>query len=113
MAFTSVMTSSPSSSTANFATNDIFMGFEPEITDLNKAVEKAKEQLHHTMEVKEEEDIQWWMEQRWEEQMWEWESIVSFVDRDSVREVGEHAVVEIGKRWLKVSARFFCYLDWN
>jgi len=41
------------------------------------------------------------------------DSIVSFVERDLVREVGEHAVVEIGKRWLKVSARFFCYLDWN
>ena len=38
--------------------------------------------------------------------MWEWDSIIGFVYRDLVREVGEHAVVEIGKRWLKVSARF-------
>ena len=57
------------------------------------------------MEVKEEEYMQQWMEKRWEEWMLEWDSIVRFVDRDSVREVGEH-VVEIGKRWLKVSARF-------
>ena len=64
------------------------------------------------MEVKEEENMQQWMEQRWEEQMWEWYSLVRFVDRDLVREGGEHVVVEIGKRWLKVSARF-CYFDWN
>ena len=46
------------------------------------------------------------MELQWEEQMWEWDSLVGFVDRDSVREAGEHAVVEIGKRWLKVSVIF-------
>ena len=45
MAFTSVTTSSPSSSTADFATDEIFMGFEPEIVDPNQAIEKAKEQL--------------------------------------------------------------------
>src|SRR5882724_12183627 len=106
MAFTSIATSSPSSSNAAFATDDTFMGFELEIVDLNQAIEEAKEQLHQAMEVKEEEDIQQWMEQQWEEQMWEWDIIVRFVDRDLVREAGKHAVVEIEKRWLKVSAGF-------
>ena len=60
MAFTSVATSSPLSSTADFTDDNTFTGFEPEIIDLNEAVEKAKEQLHHVMEAKEEEDMQWW-----------------------------------------------------
>jgi len=38
--------------------------------------------------------------------MWEQDSIVRFLDRDLVREAGEHVVVEIGKRWLKVSVGF-------
>jgi len=82
------------------------MGFKPEIIDLNQAIEEAKEQLCQAMEAKEEEDIQRWMEQRWEEQMWEWDTIVRFINRDLVREVGKHAVVEIEKRWLRVSAGF-------
>ena len=112
MAFTSIMTSSPLSSNAAFAADDTFMGFEPEIVNPNQAIEEAKEQLFRAMEAKEEEDIQQWMEQQWEEQMWEQDSLVRFVDRDLVREVGEHVVVEFGKRRLKVSAGF-CYLDWN
>ena len=39
--------------------------------------------------------------------MWEQDSIVRFLDRDLVREAGQYAVVEIRKRWLKVSAGFF------
>ena len=62
------------------------------------------------MEAKEEEVIWWWMEQQWDEWMWEWDLIVRFVDRDLVKEAGEHAVVEIGKRWWKVSVGFL-YLD--
>ena len=58
------------------------------------------------MEAKGEEDMWQWMEKRWEEWMWEWDSIVRFVDRDLAREAAEHAVVEIGKRWLKVSVIF-------
>ena len=76
MSFSSIAASSPSSSTAGFATDDLFMGFELEIVNLNEAIEKAKEQLRHTMEVKEEEDIRWWMEKQWEEWMWEWDSII-------------------------------------
>ena len=112
MAFSSIAASSPLSSTADFAANDVFMGFELEFIDLNEAIENAREQLHCTMKAKEEEDIRWWMEQWWEEQMWEWDLIVGFVDRDSVREAGEHAVVEIGKRWLKVSAGFLFVWSW-
>jgi len=57
------------------------------------------------MEVKEEEDMWQWMEKGWEEQMLERDSVVVLVDRNLEREVAEHAVVEIGKRWLKVSVR--------
>ena len=53
----------PSSSTADFTTDDTFTGFELEIVDPNQAIAKAKEQFCHTMEVKEEEDMQQWMEQ--------------------------------------------------
>jgi len=67
MAFTSIVTSSPLSSTTDYAADDTFMGFEPEIINPNQAVEKAKEQLCQAMEAKEEEDMQWWMEKRWEE----------------------------------------------
>jgi len=63
MASTSIATSSHLSSTADFTTNNIFMGFETEIVNPNEAIEKAKEQLCCTMEAKEEEDIWWWMEQ--------------------------------------------------
>ena len=63
MAFTSIATSSPSSSTADFATGDTFMGFKLEIVDPYEAVEKAKEQLRCAMEAKEEEDMWRWMEQ--------------------------------------------------
>ena len=106
MTFTSVVTSSPSSSTADFASDDTFLGFEPEAIDPNQAIKKAKEQLRRAMEVKEEEDMWWWMEKRWEEQMSEQDSVVGLVDRNLVREAGEHAMVEIWKRWLKVSVRF-------
>jgi len=58
------------------------------------------------MEVKEEDDMQWWMEKRWEEWMLEWDSVVGLVDRDLVREAGEHAVVVIWKKWYIVSVRF-------
>jgi len=57
MAFSSIATSLPLSSTADFATDDVFMGFKPDIVNPNKAIVKAKEQLHHAMEAKEEEDI--------------------------------------------------------
>jgi len=45
MAFTSVMTSSPSSSNAAFATDDTFMGFELEIVNPNQAIENQAIEL--------------------------------------------------------------------
>ena len=64
------------------------------------------------MEVKEE-DMWRWMEKRWEEQMLEQDLVVRLVDRDLAREAGEHAVVEIWKRWLKVSVGFFSILTFG
>ena len=110
MASTSILTSSPSFSTTDFATNDTFLGFELEVVSPNQAIKKAKEQLRWVMEVKEEEDMQWWMEKRWEEWMLEWDLVVRLVDRDSAREAVEHVVVEIWKRWLKVNVGIFSIL---
>jgi len=42
MAFTPIVTSSPSSSNAAFTADNIFMGFEQEIVNLNQAIEDAK-----------------------------------------------------------------------
>ena len=58
------------------------------------------------MEAKEEEDMQQWLEKSWEEWMSEWDLVVMLVDRNLVREAAEHAMVEIGMRWLKVSVGF-------
>jgi len=85
MASTSVSNPLPSSSTADFATDDTFLGFKLEVIDSNKAIQKAKEQLHRVMEAKEEEDMKQWMEKRWEEQMSEWDSVVRLVDTTQTR----------------------------
>ena len=106
MASTSVSISSPSSCTTDFAANDTFLGFKPEVVNPNQAVKKAKEQLCQATEVKEEEDMWQWMEMRWEEQMSEWDSVVRLVDRNLAREAGKHAVVEIWKKWFLVSVSF-------
>jgi len=50
--------------------------------------------------------MQQWLEKSWEEWMSEWDLIVMLIDRNLVREAAENAVVEIGKRWLKVSVIF-------
>ena len=62
------------------------------------------------MEVKEEEDLQQWMEKSREEQMSEQDLVVMLVDRKLAREAAKHAMVEIWKRWLKVSVGFFSIL---
>ena len=77
----------------DFAANDTFLEFKLEVIDPNQVIEKAKEQLCRAMEVKEEEDMQRWMEKRWEEWMLEWDLVVGLVDRDLVREEGKHAMV--------------------
>jgi len=45
MASTSILTLLPSSSTADFASNNTFLGFELEVVDPNQAIKEAKEQL--------------------------------------------------------------------
>jgi len=55
------------------------------------------------MEAKQEEDLQWWQEKSWEEQMSERDLVVRFVDKKAAVAVTKAAMVEIWKRWLKVS----------
>jgi len=69
-------------------------------------------QLWEVMEAQfQEEQMQQWMEKNWESQMVESRLLVS--DKESAIEVAEHAVVEIGKKYWKVSVRFssLLYLD--
>jgi len=58
------------------------------------------------MEAKEEEDLWQWLEKSWEEQMSERDLVVVLVDRKLAREAAEHAMVDICKKWLKVSVGF-------
>jgi len=104
MAFTSESTPSPSTSYGALVA-DTFLGFELEVNLTAQAITEAQEQLCQVIEVKQEEDLQWWMEKSWEEWMSEWDSVV-LVDRKLDREAAKHAMVEIWKRWLKVSFRF-------
>jgi len=55
------------------------------------------------MEEKQEEDLQWWLEKSWEEQMSERDLVVRFVDKKAAVAVTKAVMVEIWKRWLKVS----------
>jgi len=103
MAFTSASTSSPSTSTTVLITDDTFLGFEPEVDSIAQAVTEAMEQLHWVMEEKQEEDLQWWLEKSWEEQISERDSVVRFVDKKAAVAVTKAVMVEIWKRWLKVS----------
>ena len=106
MAFTPTSTSLPSSFSAALTANDMFMGFELEVNSINQAIEEAKEQLHQALEMKQEEAMQQWMKKSWEEWMSERDSVFALVDRKLVREAVKHTVVEIWKRWLKVSVSF-------
>ena len=65
------------------------------------------------MEAKEEEDMQQWMEKRWEEWMLEWNSVVRLIDSGLAREAEEHAVVQIWKKWYIVSVEFFVILTFG
>ena len=106
MAFTSASISLPSPSTAALITNNTFLGFKLEVDSTNQAVKEAKEQLHQALEVKQEEDMWWWMEMRWEERMSERDSVVTLVDSRLAREAVKHAKVEIWKKWFIVSVGF-------
>ena len=51
--------------------------------------------------------------ERWEEQMLEQDSVVGFVGSGLEREAGEHAVVQIWKKWYIVSVVFFFILTFR
>jgi len=113
MASTSASTSLPSSSTSALFADDTFLGFGLKVNFTSQAVEEAQEQLHWALEVKQEEDMQQWMEMRWEERMSERDLVVMLVNRQSARIAGEKVVVEIGKKWYIVSVRFFFILTFR
>ena len=71
---------------------------------------EVQDQLHQSLEVKQEEDWWWWMERRWEERMSERDSVASVVNTQSARMAGEKVVMEIGRRWYIISIGFL-YLD--
>jgi len=106
MDFTSASTSSPSPSTGALVADDTFLGFEPEVDSVNQAIKETKEQLCQALKVKQEQDMQWWMEKSWEERMSERDLVVMLVDRRLEREAANHAVVEIWKKSFIVSVSF-------
>ena len=64
------------------------------------------------MEVKEVEDLWQWMEKSWETWMSERDLVVGLVDKELVTEAAEHAMVEMEKKWLKVSVSFLYFCIW-
>ena len=107
MAFTPVPVSSPSSTITALITND--NSPQTELDPIAQAIAQAQGQLHLTIEAKQAEDLQQWMEKGWEEQMSERDLVVALVDKELVREAAEHAMVEIQKRWFKVSVGFLLF----
>jgi len=61
-----------------------------------QAVFEAQEKLCRSLEEKQE-DMQWWMEMRWEERMLEWDLVAMLVNTQSAIMAGEKAVVEMWK----------------
>jgi len=61
------------------------------------------------MKAKEVEDLWQWMEKSWEAWMSEWDSVVRLVDKELVTEAAEHSMVEMEKKWLKVSVSFLYF----
>ena len=61
MASNSALTS-PSSTTSAFLADDTFMGFGMEVDPTFEDVFKVQDQLRWLLEVKQEEDMQQWME---------------------------------------------------
>ena len=76
-----------------------------ELNPIAQAVAQAQEQLHLAMEAKQAEDLWWWMEKGWEDQMLEKDRM-----RVSDKKLGvvaaKAAMVEIERKWLKVSIGF-------
>ena len=113
MASTSASTSSPSTSTSAFLTDDTFMGFRSEVDLSFKNIFEVQDQLCRLLEVKQEEDMQQWMEMQWEEQMLERDAVVSVVDSQLAKLAGEKAAGEIWKKWYVVSVSFFLILTFQ
>jgi len=89
----------------------MFLGFGTEIKHSFQAIFKAQEKLQ-SLEEKQEEDMWWWMEMRWEERMSEWDLVAMLVIIQLARMAGEKAVVEMWKRWYTVSVRFLYLGIW-
>jgi len=87
------------------------MEFNLELDPITQAITQAQEQLQAAMEVQYWEEQMWqWMEKDWESQMVESRLVVS--DKESAIEAAEQAVVEIGKKFQKVSLGFlWLYLE--
>jgi len=87
------------------------MEFNLELDPITQAITQAQEQLQAAMEVQYWEEQMWqWMEKDLESQMVESRLVVS--DKESAIEAAEQAVVEIGKKFQKVSLGFlWLYLE--
>ena len=83
-----------------------------ELDPIAQAIAQAQEQLCLAMEAKWAEDLWRWMEKGWEERMSERDSVVRLVDKKLAKEAVEQAVVEIQKKWYKVSLRNLCHYIW-
>ena len=82
------------------------MEIKLEIDPITQAVVEAQEWLCIAMEAQHwEEQLELWMEKGWESQMREGDTMV-VSDKESVVEVAQQAVVEIGKKCCRVSLRF-------
>jgi len=78
MSSTSASASPSSSTTSAFLADNTFVGFGSEVDLSFQAVFKAQEQLHQSLEVRQEEMWQW-MEMQWEEWMLERDLVVLVV----------------------------------
>ena|SRR5882724_1008206 len=97
---------SPSSTTSAFLTDDTFMGFGMEVDPTFEDIFEVQDQLCWLLEVKQEEDMWQWMEMRWAERMLERDLVALGVNTQSARMAGGKAVAEIWKKWYAVSVGF-------
>jgi len=58
-----------------------------------QAIFEVQEYHFQLLEEKHEEDMQWWMEKKWEERMSEWDLVALVVNVQLARMAGEKAVV--------------------
>src|SRR5882724_11979164 len=106
MSSNSASNSSPSSSNSSLTANNMFLGFRTEIEPSFQAIFEAQEKLHWSLEERQEEIMQWWIEMRWEERMSEQDLVAMIVNTQLARMAREKAVVEIWKKWYAVSVIF-------